>query len=142
MSVRITMTPSKRKLAIAWCIGVGLIFFVLLIQTLLGHYGDKAKEAWAWFLPSILPTFSLIISGVVVSGPLGKELETKTVDRFAFQLSLALSICYLIVVSLTIFISPFLTLPPLELMNMSNLWLAPMQGFVSAALAVFFVSAK
>ena len=142
MSVRLNMTICKRQLAIAWFIGGGLIFFVLLIQTLLGHYGDKANEAWAWFLPSIVPTLSLIISGVVVSGPLGKDLEIRTVDRFAFQLSFVFSICYLIAVSLTIFISPFLTLPPLELMKMSNLWLAPMQGLVSAALAVFFVSTK
>ena len=142
MSVRLNMTICKRQLAIAWCIGGGLIFSVLLIQTLLGHYGDKANEAWAWFLPSIVPTLSLIVSGVVVSGPLGKDLETKTVDRFAFNLSFVLSICYLIAVSLTIFISPFSTLPPLELMKMSNLWLAPMQGLVSAALAVFFVSTK
>ena len=142
MSVRLNMTICKRQLAIAWFIGGGLIFSVLLIQTLLGHYGDKANEAWAWFLPSIVPTLSLIISGVVASGLLGRDLETRTVDRFAFQLSFVFSICYLIAVSLTIFISPFLTLPPLELMKMSNFWLAPMQGFVSAALAVLFVSTK
>ncbi len=142
MSVRVNMTVCKKQLAVAWVIGGGVIFFVLLAQTLLGHYGDKAEEAWAWFMPSIVPALSVIISGVVVSGTLGKELKTTTVDRFAFQLSFILSVCYLIVVSLTIFLSPFSTLPPLELMKMSNLWLAPMQGGVSAALVVFFVSTK
>ena len=140
--MRVPMTESKKRLAIVWFIGGGLIFFVLIMQTLLGHYGDKAKEAWAWFMPTIVPTLSRITSGVIVSGPLGKSLETETVDQFAYRLSFVLSIFYLIVVSFTILISPFSTMPPLELMKLSNLWLAPIQGIVSAALAAFFVSTK
>ncbi len=139
---RVSMTASKKCLATAWFIGSGLLFLVLMVQTLLGHYGDKAKEAWAWFMPTIVPTLSLITSGVVISGPLGKSLETETVDQFSYRLSLVLSIFYLIVVSLTILITPFSATPPLELMKLSNLWLAPIQGIVSAALAAFFVSTK
>ncbi len=140
--MRVSMTTAKKWLAVVWFIGGGMLFLLLLTQTFLGRYGDKAKDAWTWLLPTIIPSLSLIISGVVVSGPLGKSLETNTVDRFAFRLSFVLSIFYLSIVSLTIFLSPFSELPPLELMKLSNLWLAPIQGFVSAALAVFFVSTK
>jgi hypothetical protein len=140
--MRVSMTGSKKRLAIIWFIGGGLLFLLLLIQTIFGRYGDRAKEAWAWLLPTIVPTLSMITAGVMVSGPLGKSLEKKTVDQFAFRLSLVLSICYIITVSLTIFLSPFSEFPSLELMKLSNLWLAPFQGLVSAALAIFFVSTK
>jgi len=140
--MRVSMTESKKRLAIAWFIGGGLLFLLLLTQTIFGRYGDKAKDAWAWLLPTIVPSLSMIMTGIVISGPLGKSLETKTVDRFAFRLSLVFSIFYLITVSLTILLSPFSELPPLELMKLSNLWLAPFQGLVSAALAIFFVSTK
>jgi hypothetical protein len=140
--MRVSMTDSKKRLAVVWFIGGGTLFLLLLAQTMFGRYGDKVKEAWAWLLPTILPTLSLITSGIVISGPMGKSLETKTVDRFAFRLSLMLSIFYLVTVSLTFLLSPFSPVPPLELMKLSNLWLAPFQGLVSAALAAFFVSTK
>ena len=140
--MRVAMMEAKKRLAIVWCLGGGLLFLLLLSQTIFGHYGDKVKDAWAWLLPTIVPSLSMIVSGVVISGPIGKELETKTVDRFAFRLSFVLSLFYLISVSLTIFLSPFSQIPPLELMKLSNLWLAPFQGLVSAALAAFFVSTK
>lgn len=140
--MRVSMTGSKKRLATIWFIGGGLLFLLLLMQTIFGRYGDRAREAWAWLLPTIVPTLSMITAGVVVSGPLGKSLETKTVDQFAFRLSLVLSICYIITVSLTILLSPFSEFPSLELMKLSNLWLGPFQGLVSAALAIFFVSTK
>lgn len=145
--MRIPMHTSKKRLAMVWFMGAGILFVVLILQTIFGRYGDKAREAWSWLLPSILPTLSLIIGGVVISSRISKGVETgveteETIDQFAFQLSFFLSIAYLITVSLTIFLSPFSELPPLELMKQSNLWLAPFQGLVSAALGVFFVSKK
>lgn len=140
--MRVAMMEAKKRLAVVWCVGGGLLFLLLLGQTILGHYGDKVKEAWAWLLPTIIPSLSMIVSGVVVSGPLGKKLETKTVDRFAFKLAFSISLFYLVTVSFTILLSPFSQIPPLELMKLSNLWLGPFQGLVGAALAVFFVSTK
>jgi hypothetical protein len=143
--MRIRLNTCQKRLTIVWFIGAGILFTLLILQTIFGRYGDKANEAWSWLLPTITPTLSLIIGGVVVSGHLGKGEKTKTVqtvDQFAYRLSFFLSLAYLIAVSLTFFLSPFSDLPPLELMELSNLWLAPFQGLVSAALGVFFVSQK
>ena len=137
---RIPVAASRRRLATVWFIGAGLLFVLLLLQSIFGKFGDKASEAWYWLLPTIMPTLSLIM-GVLVSDTLG-SVKTNTVDQFMFRLSFFLSIAYMLVVSLTILLSPFSEQPPLELMNLSNLWLGPFQGLVSAALGAFFVSRK
>jgi hypothetical protein len=39
----------------------------------------------------------------------------------------------------TILFQPLVSATPLELMNMSHLWLAPFQGLVSASMGALFV---
>jgi hypothetical protein len=41
--------------------------------------------------------------------------------------------------ALPIFLQPFSTLDPVALLKQSSLWLGPLQGLVSAALAAFFI---
>lgn len=112
---------------------------MMMLQTILGHYGDKASEAWAWLLPTIIPTLSLII-GTFVADTLGKSIQINIVDRFLYRLTSALSLAYLITVSLTILLSPFSIAAPLEIMKMSSFWLGPLQGLVGTAIGIFFVS--
>jgi len=139
--MRIPIVKAQKRLAIVWLAGSGILFILLLLQTIFGRYGDKVDEAWAWLLPTFMPVLSLII-GVLIADNLGEGSENKTVDRFLLRLSLLLSIMYLIVVSLTILMSPFSEFTPLELMRISNLWLAPFQGLVAAAIGAFFVNRR
>ena len=137
----ITIEESQRHLALVWFSGAGFIFFIVLLQTILGTYGDKAKDAWSWLMPTIIPTLSLII-GVLVSDSISQRSKDISVDHFVFKLSFYLSIAYVVVVSLTVLLSVFSEQSPIELMKLSNLWLAPFQGLVSAALGAFFISRK
>lgn len=136
--MRIALSKAQRRLTIIWFAGSGFLFLLLLIQTLVGRYADKANEAWSWLLPTFMPTLSLMI-GVLVANSRKGESRDKTVDGFLYRLSYILSIAYLAVVSLTILFSPFSSYTPLELMKTSNLWLAPIQGLVSASIGAFFV---
>ncbi|QXD14192.1 hypothetical protein GQ464_012095 [Rhodocaloribacter litoris] len=129
----------QKRLAVLWFTGGGLIFLLLLLQTFLGRYGDQAREAWSWFLPTIMPTLSLI-AGVIASDALGRSARAARVDPFTFRLAYALSVVYLAIVSLTLLLSPFSPLPQLELMRLSNLWLGPLQGLAGAVLGFFFVA--
>ncbi len=140
--MQISWQISKRRLAVLWFSGAGIIFIVMLFQTILGRYGTNISEAWGWFLPTIMPTLSLII-GVLAMDALGNGVKILTVDRFFFRLSFILSLAYLVVVSFTILMQPFSPLSAVELMTQSNLWLGPFQGLVSASLgAVFIKGAK
>ncbi|WP_446010736.1 hypothetical protein [Candidatus Electrothrix sp.] len=141
--MRIPIANTKKQLTIIWFSGSGFLFALLLLQTIFGKYGTEAKDAWGLLLPTFMPTLSLIIGTLVVEAKASDNSEeTVTVDRFFFQLSRFLSVAYLSTVILTILLSPFSKLSLLELIKLSNLWLAPFQGLVTAALGAFFFSKK
>ena len=139
--MRISWTKARKRIAALWFAGAGVIFLTLLAQSLLGKYGERTSEAWSWFFPTVMPTLSLIIGGVVMDA-VGKGVRISTVDRFFFGLSFFLSCCYLAGVSVVIFLEPFSPLSPFEAMNQSNLWLGPFQGLVSASLGAFFIQGQ
>lgn len=139
--MQVSMSKCKNRLAGAWFIGSGILFFILFFQTIFGRYGEHASEAWGWFFPNVVPTLSLML-GVFIVDALGKGVQTKTVGRFLFRLAFGLSSVYLLVVALTILSLPFVTVKPqemVEFLRQSNLWLGPLQGLVSASIGVFFV---
>ncbi|HNZ41796.1 MAG TPA: hypothetical protein PLB59_05810 [Bacteroidales bacterium] len=136
--MRISWEKCKKKLAILWFAGAGFIFFIMLLQTILGRYAENADQAWSWFLPTIIPTLSLII-GVLAMDSMSAEKDKHTVKKFFFKLSYFLSLAYFIVLSTTLLMQPFSPVSYLDLMKMSNLWLTPLQGLVGAALGAFFI---
>jgi hypothetical protein len=138
---RISMDVSQKRLATLWFIGAGFLFFLLLLQTLRGVYGDKAGEAWSWLLPTFMPTLLLIVGAIVNKARL-QNAQDVTVDRFMYVISFYLSIAYFIAVILTFFLSQFSAQSPLTQLKLSNLYLTPIQGLVSLALGAFFVSQK
>jgi hypothetical protein len=136
--MEVQMPTCKRWLGGLWFSFAALLFLVLIVQTIFGHYGAQPDEAWGWLLPSILPTLSLMIA-VLVMDALGKSTKAKTVDKFFFLLTFGVSAFYLVMVALPIFLQPFTTQDPLAALKQSNLWLGPLQGLVSGSLAAFFV---
>ena len=119
------------------------VFFLFILQSILGRYGERVEDAWAWLLPNILPTLSLIV-GVLVMDAMAKSVERQTIDRFLANLAIWLSVLYLIAISLTVILSPwalvYAGVTPLDLMRTSQLWLGPFQGLVAASLGAFFVT--
>ena len=133
-----TWKKSKSQLALLWFIASGIIFLIIFLQSILGHYGESVVKAWEWFLPTIIPTLSLII-GVLVMDVRGKSREIGKVERSFFRLTYYTSLFYLLIVASTILVQPFSTFPALELMEMSHLWLAPIQALASGLLGAFFI---
>jgi len=84
-----------------------------------------------------MPTLSLIVGAVAYEA---RHQQTATVSHLAFRISFWLSVVYLALV-LTVFLGqPFSGMTPLGLMQVSNLFLGPIQGLLGLALGVFFVS--
>ena len=136
--MKIPMKKCKQRLTILWFSGSLTSLILLVFQTMLGHYRENTDEVWGWFLPSVMPMLSLIIS-VIVMDFFGKGIKIRTVDRFLFRISFTVSAIYLFFVSLPILLQPFSASSPVKLMQQSNLWLGPFQGLVAASLGVFFV---
>jgi hypothetical protein len=126
-------------LATIWFLGSAVLVILVIVQTLLDHYGNRTSDAWGWLLPTFMPTLSLI-TGVMVVDP--KRQQSRPVDPFVFVLASVVSTVYLFIVLLTILLAPFSALGEIQLMRLSNLWLGPTQGLVTALTGVFFVQSK
>ena len=105
MNDRVSAVECKKKLAVLWFSGTGLVFLVLLLQTMMDHYGENTRDVWGWFLPATIPTLSIIV-GVLVTDALGKGIQITHVDIFIYRLSFWVSIVYILSVSLIILIQP------------------------------------
>ena len=61
------MSSCKRALLLLWLfLGGGALLLLLFRAVIAGAYGQASEDVWAWFLPNIIPTLSLMI-GVVVN---------------------------------------------------------------------------
>jgi hypothetical protein len=133
------MDTAKKRLALIWFTGSGILFLILLIQTFFNHYGTQVDQAWSWLLPSVLPTLSLIV-GVLASDVTQRDRVDTQMDRFLVRCAIGFSVVYLVVVLAAILLQPVSTgVTPLTLMHRSQLFLSPFQGLVTALLGVFFV---
>jgi hypothetical protein len=141
MSKMVSTYLCKKHLALIWFIGGIFLFLLFALQSILGKYGNGTAEAWNWFLPSIMPSLSLVLGVIVLDVARGGSKKTK-IDRFIYHLVFFLSIIYLLLVVSIPLLQPLTGTDPLELMKRSNLWLAPFQGLVSAGLGIFFVKGE
>lgn len=138
----LTLHRAKRNLALLWIVAFAGLLLLLAVQSLFGRYTPKTQDAWNWFLPAVVPTVSLIAGVLVIDFKSGREREdaAKHIDTLLFALALWLSVFYLVLVALSIVLQPFLALPPLEVMQLSNYWLVPLQALTVGVLAAFFRS--
>lgn len=131
----------RNRLAGLWLIGGAVILVLVVIQSLLGHFGDRAQEALGWLLPTLMPTLSMIVT-VLTYTALDPRFLDAVVRRSFFWVAISLSGFYLLLILVTILIQPFTPTDPLQLMRLSNLWLGPVQGLTASAIGVLFVSKK
>jgi hypothetical protein len=134
----IPLDTVRAGLATIWFVGALATTLILVLQSLLGKFGDEVQEAWGWLLPTIMPTLGMILA-VLSYTALNPAALDAVVRRSFYRIAKWLSIFYLGLVALTLLIQPFSTKGPLELVRMSNLWLGPMQGLVGTSLGVLFV---
>lgn len=144
MTRRVSLAATRRSLTVIWFSGAALPALIVMAQTVGDRYSGRSEEAWAWLLPTILPTLSLIVGALVMDVRQGPTRRRPTVDSFVAKFSKLLSIAYLLIVVATILMIPIAELysatDPLTFLKMSNWWLAPLQGFVTAMLGALFAS--
>lgn len=141
MKGKISSTTGRKRLATLWFLGGGMLFAVLVLQSVTGKYDPRVDEAWGWLLPTLMPSLSLII-GVLVAHAVAPRDRERLVDPYIFWLAFGLSAAYLAAVAFTVLVQPFVSMDPLELLKRSSLWLGPLQGLVAATLGVFFTKGE
>lgn len=131
---------AQKKLLTLWCLCAAIILVIMVVKSLGGIYGSQLSDAWAWFIPNILPTLSLMITVAIVDfGTLPNEKQSHV---YLFQLAFWLSFAYLVLIGFTILNPIPSDESPIDVMKRSNLWLGPIQGLVSAILGAFFIKSK
>lgn len=138
VSGRLPLIRCQRRLAVLWLGGAALLVLLMVAQSVGNKYGGATSEAWNWLLPTIIPTLSLIVGAFAAAAR--RPQDDASVDAFSYQMSLWLSVFYLVLVAAVPLAQPLTGRPPLELMQMSRLWLGAVQGLVGIALGVYFVS--
>jgi hypothetical protein len=141
MTAMISMRTCKKRLAVLWFVGGLLLFLLLVFQSIFGKYGTEVDAAWSWFLPTIMPTLSLML-GVLILDATTTGGTDKLIEQFMFYMAFGLSLVYLVLVGVIPLVQPFTGSSPLDLMNQSSIWLGPLQGLVAAALGAFFVKGE
>jgi len=127
---------AQKKITTLWFTVVGLIFIFLLSKSIIDHAMDVVLY-WGWFFPLTLPIISLISSVLVLQANAVPSL-TGNVSTFVYRLTLFTSFFYLLIVSLTLIASFFVSGFPDELLSKSGLWLGPIQGIAGAFIGIFF----
>jgi hypothetical protein len=139
----LTLGSCKRRLATLWFGAFAILFLIVLVQSSFGHYGAQLEDAWGWFLPTLLPTLSLMVGVLVVDVKTGSS-RGRSAEPFAFRLAFGVSMFYLIIVLATLLLQPFAAPAgeAVKYLKVSNLWLAPIQGLATAALGAFFIKTE
>lgn len=137
--VAISGITAQRRLALLWYGCSGVLFIALFVLTVASDDRDYMKSVWAWFLPTVAPTLSLM-TGVVIGHAQGKTSPTPEVSSaFVYRLAFILSTTYLTLVFLTFLLGPLSGSGANAILEDSQLWLAPLQGLTAAALAHYFI---
>ena len=133
------LKQAEWRLAWVWLGLGGLLLLVLVGQSLVGFYQTRVADAWGWFLPTVMPTLSLII-GVLAAEGLARDRKPRTIEPRLVHLATGLSVVYLLLVATSIVSAALLAhrTPPVEILNRSDLWLGPVQGLVAGTLGVIF----
>lgn len=133
----LTMQTARKRLAVVWFVGGGVSFVVLLFVSFFADTLDLAG-LWDWFLPAIVPNLSLII-GVLVLAHRQPGAADHAVDDFLFRLAFGLSLLYVLLLLLPLVFFPLTGKSLPDLIDISRLWLAAVQGLATGVLGAFFV---
>lgn len=144
----LSLEQARWKLARIWFSAGAVIFFLLVLQSLGGVYGENLQPVWSWALPNFLPTLALMISVFAADALKTEKNMTCTVQLNFYKLSMWLSAFYLFMLILPILSPPLISyfnrshIDRIKLLETSSLWLGPLQSLVVASLSVLFFLKK
>ena len=143
----VSVKSARRTLTALWFIYSAIALMLLIINVIGRFESDEINKAFSWYLPSVVPTLSLII-GVLIQNTRQKSID-KLVDRLLYVLAYSLTHFYFMLVFVTLFseiladiLNPLNPNPPslIDNMSKSHFYLGPCQGLVVACMGAFFVS--
>jgi len=130
---RISVSLSQKRLGLVWCASCVTLLALLTAQTIFDKY-DNGIRVWVWIAPIMLPPVSTLVAGMAYDAL--RPTANITASRFAYRVSLGISVLFLISILITILIEPFLSVT----IELASLVLAPLEGMVVIAMTVYLMS--
>lgn len=124
---------AQRRLLTTWLSG-GLVLLLCMLLLTINDDSQHMRALWAWFLPWVVPTASVMVA-VVVAEQTGRATVVREIDRPLFQLVWVCAMAYLLLLFATLFA---LILGWMEL-EMTSIFLTPVQAIVTGLTGIFFV---
>jgi hypothetical protein len=137
----IQLLSARKQLAVLWLLAAAPLTVILIVQTGSGKYGEQPGRAWAWFVPTVIPTLTLVLATLGSHAFQHPDRKVK-VDRFFFRLTVGVSAFYLLAVAAVLLGQPFVNGTPLDWFERSSLFLGPLQGITAGVMAIFFESSR
>jgi hypothetical protein len=144
MSARLEMRRCQRRLLAVWSgwsiLGLG----VVLVQTSPGGaYEANGGAVWDWFLPTVIPTLSLMLGTVLADARESSDAAepAATVDALAYRVALWASVLYLVLV-LALLLTYAQAPTPVEALRAQGRLVSAIYSIVGVALGTFFVSKR
>ncbi len=138
---------ARQWIALPWLGLFALVVLGLSWNTFTGGLcnGDtlfcpKAESLWTFFMSATLPTAGLIVSALAADAMSSTRAEQ--VGKPYFILTLGLSILYLVIVLLIVYAVILGMTETTDIGLAQRVIVAPLQGLVSGALGVFYLSAR
>src|SRR5436853_5848 len=100
------LEEARSALFVIWTIGGGLALVILMLQSMFGRYGAQLQTVWSWFIPTVVPSISLMLGVLGATALVSKSTDPESVRRFFFQVARYLSFFYLCILLITIAIEP------------------------------------
>lgn len=137
---KLALRSARLQLAQIWFPSAGALFLILVIQSFMLVHGDEVQQVFSWALPNFLPTVSLMVSVFAQDALAGDEQEVDKVFVRSSFLIIAkwLSLFYVVLLFITVFAASVTGERPLNTLEMSNIFLGPIQGLLVGALGVLF----
>jgi hypothetical protein len=110
----------------------------MTLRTLSGNFEGKEQEVWSWFVPTFVPTLTLMV-GAYAATVRKAPSENVTVDPLFYRVSIGSSAFYLLILTAIVALQGFLG-PVLLVFQRGSFALGVLQAVTSACLGVFFVS--
>ena len=141
MSARLDVRRCQRRLLALWA-GVSVAAFaIVLVQTGPGGaYERDAGAVWDWFLPTIVPSLSLMLGTVLADARATPgDVPRVTVDALAYRIAFTTSVLYLLLVVALLLMYAQAASPGAALREQGRL-VSSLYAIVGLALGTFFVS--
>ena len=141
----VTLGLARWRMAKIWFGFAAVVFVILIVQAAGGRYGESITRVFSWALPNIVPNVALMFSVFAADALRPVSQNEPRVRKQFLTISTAVSVFYLLILTLTLVSPPIvMTFNPapnqtaIDILELSNLWLSPLQGLAVTSVSVLF----